>query len=623
MKRAAIILFLIAAVFAPVAQADVQATAWIEPEQVQLGEDARLTVAVEGTAQVAAPQLPRIDGLRFHFLGKTSNYRFDNSGMSGGVNYLYQVVPTDEGVFTIPEISIRSAQGTLKTPALTFRVGSSQQRRAPPVSPPAPSQTQQAPAHSAPSTAPPEIVSEPVVFQLNLPKRDFYVGELVPAELKVYLREGLNISEIFTPTLSGNAFTIGKLNNKPDNQEGQIIGGRRFIVLTWNTTIAPVQVGEYPLNSQMDVIVVEQVRRRSPFGNSDPFDDPFFDRFFGGTQQKKVTLKSKDTQVKTLSLPQENKPANFNGAIGEFEMTTDASPREVTAGDPVTLKTIVAGVGNFDRVKAPEIGKGQGFKTYSPSSKFEPFDPAGLGGRKIFEQMVIPQNPGIKSIPRIEFSYFNPDTGKYVTTASNEIPLKVAPAGPSAGKSSSTAASPAGFTASDSEVVPSKLQRGAVSSSLEPVALRPWFWGLQMLPLVGLIAAWIVVRRRDRFEKDPVFARSITASRAIQVQLDALEKALQQRNSQDFFLAARRVLQERIGERLGMKPETITPADLNDWSERVNHGSVDRAEAIRQVRGIFDVADAVAYSGQKYSAESLDEWKRKVMSALLKLEKLR
>jgi len=615
----------------PVRAGDVEVSARLEPEEISLGEATLLTLIVQGSASVTEPQFPNIDSLQITRVGKSTNIQFINGVMSGGVTYTYQVVPEKTGVFTIPELSIRAGREIVKTAPITLRVAkpytgtpgtssqapTTQSPDAPSLPPPpSPSTTTQAPA---------EVASEPVVFQISLPKRDFYVGELVPAELKVYLRQGLNILEVFTPTLSGNAFTIGKLSTQPDTAEDAYIDGKLYKILTWHSTVAPVKSGEYPLNVQMDVLVTEQVRRRSPFGDAFP-DDPFFDRFFMGEQRKRVTLKSKDTQVKTLSIPEEGRPADFSGAIGQFEFATDATPREIAAGDPITLKMSVAGAGNFDRVKAPELDKTLGFRTYTPSAKFEPFDSAGVGGRKIFEQMVIPQNSSIKGIPRITFSYFDPDKGKYATLASKEIPLKVVGGTPSSAGASTTpppastpSQPPAGFTASDSEVVPNKLVQGSVSSTLEPLLVQPWFLALQLVPMAALIAASVHFRRRDRLTSDPAFARSVSASRAIQVQLGAMDKALQQKNSHDFFMAARGAIRERLGERLGIKPETITLADLSDWGKRLNHGS---EASIQEIKGIFDVADAMAYSGQKYSAESLNDWKQKVLQALKRLEKI-
>ena len=619
--------------------AGAQVTAVVEPEEISLGEAAHLTVLVEGAVSVTEPQFPQIDGLEIRRITSSTNYQFGTGGAFASTTYIYQLFPRKTGVFTIPELTIRAGRELVKTPPLTLRVAKPYPGYSgPSVQTPAQAPTVQGTASPPPPSpqtpAPAELSSEPVAFQINVPKRDFYVGELVPAELKVFLRQGLNISDVFTPTLSGNAYTIGKLPTQPDAAEDQMFGGNLYKVLTWHTTVAPVKAGEYPLSVRMDVLVVEQVRRRSPFGD-DVFNDPFFDRFFRGEQKRKVTLASKDTQVKILTIPEEGKPADFSGAIGQFELTADASPKEVAVGDPVTLKLIVAGSGNFDRVKAPELGKNLGFKVYPPSAKFEPFDSAGQGGRKTFEQLVIPQNTSVASIPRISFIYFDPNKGKYVTLASNEIPLRVTGA-TSAGSAPSSApaavpsaTSPAkaqpqpGFTASDNNLIPNKLQQGEVISSLHPFCLQPWFLGLQAIPLAGLVLAWWIFRRRDRLKKDPAFARSVSASRAVQVQLAELEKALALKNSQDFFTAVRRVLQERLGEKTGMKPETITPSDLVDWSSRMNHASEDRDETIEEVRKIFEIADAVSYSGQRYDAESLGDWKNRVLNALKRLEKFR
>lgn len=624
--KAAILVLICTLAATQVRAGDVTATVQLQPEEISLGQAGVLTLTVEGSARVVEPRFPPVEGLEITRVGKSTNIQLINETMSGGVTFTYQLVPEKTGVFTIPELIIQAGRETVKTPPVTLRVakpfagyiGPSAQSRPQ-------SQSQPAPSSSSSSSLPDEISSKAVAFQINLPKRDFYVGELVPAELKVYLRHGLNITEVFTPSLSGNAFTIGKLNTQPDTSEDRPIDGNLYKILTWHTTVAPVKSGEYPLSVQMQVLVVEQ--DRSPFGDNFPAD-PFFDRFFRGERTRQVTLKSDDRQVKIVPLPEEGRPADFSGAIGQFELTADASPREVGVGDPVTLKLTIAGAGNFDRVKAPELGKNLGFKVYTPSSKFEPFDSGGQGGRKIFEQMVIPQNPSITAIPRITFSYFDPEKGKYLTLATSEIPLKLTSSGsgtPQPRQAPSAAVpkaeSPAGFTASDNNLVAIKLAQGSVASTLAPVFFQPWFWGLQAVPLVGLIAAWWVFRRRDRLKYDLAFARSVSASRAIQVQLGVLEKALREQNSHDFFVAARRVLQERLGEKTGMKPETITPSDLVDWSGRVNHASQDRLETIDQVRKIFEIADAVSYSGQRFSAESLGDWKQKVMHALKRLEK--
>lgn len=406
MKKPAIIIFFLFALssMTEARAADIRVTATLEPEEVSLGKASRLTLAVEGTVRVFKPELPQVPDLEIRYIGNTTNYQSDGLRTIVGLNLLYSVVPRKTGVFTIPEISVRTEAGMLTTTPVTLRVAQ------PNASPQPPAARRSRQASSSPQDAG-EVGAEIAAIKLEVPKRDFYVGEQVPAELKVYLHGGLNLSEVSMPTLSGTAFTVGKLSDKPE-QAIEPINGVQYRVLTWNTVVAPIKSGEHPLGAQIECLI--KVQDRSGRSLDDIFDDPFFNRFFPAYQEKKVTLKTKDTQAKILPLPSEGRPADFSGAIGQFEITANAAPTEVAAGDPVTLKVIVAGAGNFDRVKAPEIGKNLGFRTYSPSSKFEPFDSIGLGGRKVFEAMVIPQNASVKSIPRIPFTYFNPDEGKYV-----------------------------------------------------------------------------------------------------------------------------------------------------------------------------------------------------------------
>ena len=50
------------------------------------------------------------------------------------------------------------------------------------------------------------------------------------------------------------------------------------------------------------------------------------------------------------------------------------------------------------------------------------------GGRKLFGTTIRPRKEGITEIPPIPFTYFDPEVGKFVTTNSKPIEIKVAPA---------------------------------------------------------------------------------------------------------------------------------------------------------------------------------------------------
>ena len=71
-------------------------------------------------------------------------------------------------------------------------------------------------------------------------------------------------------------------------------------------------------------------------------------------------------------------------------MTTEAKPKTVQVGDPITVTNTISGRGNFDRVNAPVIEDERGWHKYPPSSKFKQDDEVGLSGTKTFETVLSP-----------------------------------------------------------------------------------------------------------------------------------------------------------------------------------------------------------------------------------------
>ena len=115
-----------------------------------------------------------------------------------------------------------------------------------------------------------------------------------------------------------------------------------------------------------------------------------FDDFFGGVTEKQLMLRTDSENVNVLSLPTARRPTDFTGAVGKFEVDSEAAPTKVTMGDPITVRLKVSGQGNFDRVNSRGLETSAEWKTYSPRAQFEPADNAGYEGTKTFEQAIVP-----------------------------------------------------------------------------------------------------------------------------------------------------------------------------------------------------------------------------------------
>jgi hypothetical protein len=594
-------------------------TATLEPSEVAAGETAQLTVTVTGGAD-EEPALPNVDGLEFTPTGQSSEYQSINGVVTASNSQIYLVTATRAGTFTIPALRIGDGNDAVTSQPLVLHVTGTSSATAP-----------HAPQQPAPALPSPNVASadddqamsangQQAFLRLVTPKHEFHVGELVPVQIKAYFRGDLQASLDGLPTLSSDAFTLNSLDDKPAQTEEEI-DGQPYAVLTWTTALSAVKAGDYSLSLEMPVVlkIHEKARKPSGFFGDSFFGDPFFNDAFGESVDKTVTLKSVAQAATAQPLPTANRPADFNGAVGQFTVTAAASPDHVTAGDPITLRLTVTGRGNFDRVSSGLLSSSSDWKTYKPVARSVPADSVGSEGTTTFEQAIVPMQAGHVKIPPLSFSYFDPEASKYVTRTTAPISIEVAPAvagnvaaAPVANPSTAAPATTQTSNVERPEFAPNRVEPGHFTLTLRPLFLLPRFLIANFLAWIGLTAAFYSLRRRAQLARDPRLAQASEADRAIREQLAAMDSAMQCAETAAFFAAARRVLQYRLGERWGLPPETITLAEIN---ARLN-GEADG------IRPVFQMADQVAYSSESLPVADLAGWKHIVTEQLKQMDSL-
>lgn len=607
--RLALVAGLALATLARAATGSVSAT--LEPRRITLDEAAQLTVSVQGSEQ-AQPRLPEVDGLEFTPTGQSSSYQAINGTVTASESFLYQVTATKPGTYTIPAITA----GTASSQPLQLQVvaggnggagrpGAASGTTLPPPRLGSPADNDA----SAPATG------QSAFLRVVAPKRDLYVGELVPVQIKAYFRRGLNASLNGLPVLSSDAFTMSKLPSQP-GQSQEYVGGQMYTVVTWTTALSPVKAGEYALKLELPVMVrvsERPARSRNPFDSL--FDDSFFEDFFGRVREKPLTLKADLAAIKVQSLPATDCPADFSGAVGRFDIRSEATPTSATVGEPITLKLTIDGTGNFDRVTTKGISGDANWKVYPPSMRFAPADSAGLEGTKTFEQAIVPRRAGELQIPAVAFSYFDPETHRYVTQHTKPIAMRVAAGDSSAASlaASTTPTAPTAAAAAPKPNVdawqPNAVEPGRFVRSLQPLVLRPWYPWAVAAPLVLLGAGLWMARRRER-------ALAVSGDRANEValreSLDSLERASRTGAVTAFFIAARHALQERLAQIWQIPPHAVTLAEINArWQD-----------AGSEIRAIFQAADQAAYAGAGFASVDLAHWRQVVLAQLKQMEKL-
>jgi len=598
------------AVCAPAAPPEI--TARLEPQSLALGESARLIVTIKGS-QAADPRMPDVDGLEIASAGQQSTMQIVNGAVTASVTHIYEVTPSRAGSLTIPPIS---AAGAGSTQPLTLRVDKSvggQTHRAP-------SQGRSqlpAPKIDPDDAAPVDGKGQSAFLRVVLPKRELTVGELVPVEVKAYFRAGVSATLNGLPVLSSDAFTLNKLSDKPE-QAREMIDGAPYTVVTWTTALSAVKAGDYPLNLDLPVMVrtMERGQRRaggrSPFqglfGDDFGFDDSFFDNFFGGLTEKPLTLHTDGAIVKIKALPTQGRPADFSGAVGKFDVTAGATGTTCAAGDPLTLKIVITGEGNFDRVTTNGLPASADWKTYKPNARFEPADRSNTSGTKTFEQSIIPAKSGAQEIPAVSFSYFDPGTGTYVTRKTAPLAVEIAPAAAATpADAKPAAASVDNVSKADPDgLAPDKPVPARATSSLRPLVLTPWFIAANAAMLGALVIGLAVRAIRARRARDPGRLQREAEKRALNEWLSMMDVALDKEDAPRFFGAARRALQERLAAQWNIPAGKVTIPEI---CARLN----GRGE---EVRAVFQAADEIAYSGTRFTAPALRQWRDLVIKQL-------
>jgi hypothetical protein len=551
----------------------------MEPSRIKLGESATLRVTSFGHLKDVA--LPTIPGLVFEEMGRSQGFDFVNGTAIPATFVLIRVTPQFAGMFSIPgltptsrSIGLEVVKGDEPNP-YTWR---SQQPAPAPV-----------PTASLPKGV--QLQAGGAAFvHLAIPARPIYVGESVPVEIDVGLRAGIVTSVNGLPTLKGSDFTFNNLSKQPERREEAIEGGT-FVVLTWHSALAAVKPGDFSLSAEIPLTVKMSTLSAADRAVASRLASPFLQSMYNGVAPKDVTIESSPSKLKVLPLPTEGQPEKFSGAVGDFHASSEISPASVAAGEPLTLRLHISGAGNFDRVDSTMFDHLDHWKTYPAKSSFTPSDAVGNAGEKVFEQPLIAAQPGERSIPGLEFSYFNPNTRRYERAQTPPINVTVAASLASGSLNALTGArslNGAPTTGSTQGLRPDHPTPQDSVSELRPLYFRVPFLAIPTTVALLLAGSWFAVR--------PNAARATlkAAERAL-AQLDAAARA---GDSSSFFEAARKTLLQTFAARWQMPADHITAAELK---ARLGTTGED-------VERLFAIADEARYSDNQPDGTDFQRW---------------
>ena len=566
----AVVLFLGLACLAlsPAALLAATLTATLDRDTVAVGESATLTLVFEGGSPKNPPALPRLQNLRVTSGGQSSQFSWNNGVSSSTVTYTYALTPVQPGDFAIPPIHAEVDGKILSSPPITLRAARA--------------------AAAQPDAA--GAGDQIALLKLVLPKKQIYLGEVVPLEVQLYVRDAVqNIQQFQMSPFNADGFSFGKTIQGGQRQAR--IGNANFSVVPFQTTVTAVKPGALkiePVDFSMVVMLpVAGQRQRDPF---DPFG-----MFQQRGEQRRITLSTEAETVEVLPLPA-GAPADFGGAVGNFSLAMTAAPTDVAAGDPITVKAQITGRGALDAVTLPLPSAWQDFKTYPPSSKVQTTDQLGLQGVKHFELVVVPQTAEVKQLPPLTFTFFDPEQKTYRTLTQPAVALKVRPGAASALPALATKQE---NSAPAQDIVPIKLKFGRPADANRLLVTKPVFWLLPGVPALAWATLRVRRRRAESLANNPRLRRQRQVAQFVQQGLAGLNSLAQENNSAAFFALVFRLLQEQLGERLDLPASSITEAVIE---ERLQRRQLP-APMLARLHELFQACNLARYAPVKSSQE--------------------
>lgn len=584
--------------------ANINIRAYVSKNRVGINENFSYSIEVSGkSASLPDPIPPAFDN--FYVLSGPStstNIQWINGHMSSSKVYSYILQPKKKGTLAIPPAKVKYKGKTYQSNAITITVTNQPQRSS------AITGQRKAPRQ----TKSKDILGQSIYLKTVVSKRRAYVGEQIVVEYKLYFRvnvHGYDFKKL--PSFPGFWTEDFQMPSQP-TIENEIVNGLNYNVATIRKiALFPAQSGELTLQP-ITIVVEAQVRRRS----SNIFDS-FFEDPFGSIVQK--TLSSKPIKIQAMELPQEGRPADFSGAVGNFKLNVSVDKKTAKTNEAIDLRVKVSGQGNIKMVDLPDVVVPPDIEKYDPKVTTH-VDNLGesIGGTKTAEYILIPRIPGDFDIKPVTFSFFNPKTKQYVTLKSKPISLHIT------GKPANAVASQGGGANFDQhyvQLIGQDIRFIKEFTRFQKKGYHPYysfmFWGLLGLGVVLFVLFVLFNDYQARLSGDERLLRSRKAGKIAAKQLSKAHEALKNGDQEQFFKAVSNALQGFVSDKLNLE---LTDFSAPNVRKHLTDRNIDK-DVIEEYIAVLEEADFRQFANIPASPEEREAFYERAKKVLTSLEK--
>ena len=405
------------------------------------------------------------------------------------------------------------------------------------------------------------VSGKDLFVRIEMSKPRVYEQQAVVCTIKLYTK--YQISQ-FMPTIqpSFDGFLIEEIPVQPSLNKVEVLNGERYMTAILKKCILyPQQSGKLTITSgNYDVSVVQFDTFKSIFGTiSKPVE-------------KDLKVTSNSATINILPLP-EPKPASFTGAVGRFNVTTDLKPATGhKTYSAASYRYIISGTGNIKYIKAPEIKFPEQFDVYDPKTDVLVNDGAGdMSGKVVMDYTFIPQYAGEFDIPAGEFTFFDPDAGKYETIT---IPSRHLSVAKGEGQPSNH------YRMKNMDIRPIKSGDLGLKKSHGYIVDNWSYWLWFLLPLLAMVALLLYYRKQLKERADVRRMRSKRASKVAQRRLKAARGFATRGDRNGFYAEMLNALWGYMSDKLSIPVSELSKDNINAELEQYGIDEQLRKEAI-------------------------------------------
>lgn len=563
-------------------------TASVDSDEVELGDAINLSITVGGRGgSLPDPILPDLSDFDVYSSGRNHSISIVNGAFSSSLEMNYTLVPKKVGNLIIGPVVVKDKKEMVASDPIKITVKK-------------PGSLQKKPQAKRGSTGRRDQKQREDFFvKQTVDMTTPYVGQQVMLTFRFYQAVNLRGQpSLEWPEYAG--FTVEDL--PPNSRSYHNVNGKRYLVTEIRRALFPISTGKVTIETPRLTI------KPDDFGSMmDPFS--LFGRDFFRKGKPRV-LTAGPITLNVRALPRKKKPVGFSGAVGSYKIRAEVDKDSVGVDEPISLKVALSGTGNIKSLPPLQMPELSDFRVYESGNTIS-IDNKGrlVSGSKTFEQAIIPRTSGVFTIPSLEYSFFDPNQGAYKVISTRSIQITAT-----------------GEGLVDVGGAPKNIIDGSMRSFAYIITEFPepannidlsdhlWFWFLQGIPIIGVIAAVAVRSHHRKLLGDRGYARRITAAKRSK---SVFKSAVAKKRSGDFpgFCGdLYDAVTGFIADRLDLEKSGLTIDDLRT-SENIS------ADIKDDMTRFLENCQTARFAPLNYDTKAADNLLEEASSLIRRLEK--